>query len=158
MGTGNRTYLKVWCEPALNGVIHDGDLCARGVFWTLCWLVGNGNMSDYGVLGVSHRLGYSDDQIAELLNCDPLHWQLAKLWLRSWQGERRPLIAVIPNNVIAIVHWAQFQPEYNRQKKYRHSDTKQIQAWLQQQIDLELQRMVTAQSYTKGNGERREKR
>ena len=143
MGTGRRDFLKIWCEQALNGTIHEAPLTTRGIFWTLALLIGNGNLSDWGILGISERMGYTDDQIAELLNSKPLHWAMAKEWLSAWRGDKKPLIAVLDANVIAVVHWPQFQPEYDRQKKYRNPESRKIQLWLQGKIDERLQALVT---------------
>ena len=131
-----RTFLKIFCEAAIEGAIHAHRADVRGCYWTLLWLVGNEEFSDYGVLAVSIDpfLGYSDEQIAAKLNTDREVWIYAKKLLSMPHGNSRPLIAVLEGNAIAIVHYSQFQPEYRRQKKYRNRDTKELQQRLQQEV------------------------
>ena len=126
----------VWCERAIEGIIHTLEAWVRGIYWTLMWRIGNEEFSDFGVLAVALEplTGYSDKQIATKLNVDIEDWKNSKRLLQKSHHGELPLIAVIDDNVIAIPHWPKFQKEYDRQKKYRDPHMKELHHMLQEKI------------------------
>lgn len=135
-------------ERALNGEIHTAPIEVRGVWWTLLNLVGDGNLSDYGVYGVSHRLGYEDKYIAEALNVDVATWIKARDWLTEPHNNEKPLIVMLDNGLVAIVHWSKYQREYDRIKKYKHPERRAIY----DEIQAEVQQKIQAKMPPEGTG------
>jgi len=67
-----------------------------------------------GVIKATVTLGYSDDQLADLLFVDLPTLRAAKK--KMIKAEK---IIVDENGIISIVNWQKYQSEYDRQKKYR---------------------------------------
>lgn len=123
---GRRTWIKVWCLPWTEGRIREAPLAIRGTFITLCCLVGDSKFADDGLLQVAPEIGFSDNQIAGMLHCDVRTWAEHKTYLQDFKkpdGQADPLIQVGNDNIIKVIEWDRFEPDYRRYQAKCHSET-----------------------------------
>jgi hypothetical protein len=110
---GSRTWIKVYCEPWLGGTLREEKPEIRGVWIDLLVLAGSGQYGDTGEIKLRNGIGFTDKQIAEILNITKSLWRRAKQ--RFIETER---IKVTEKGAISITNWGKYQSEYERQKPY----------------------------------------
>jgi hypothetical protein len=116
---GRRRYGKFWGEKYRNAEpkhIHSASVNARCAWVELFALVINSEYADDGVIQLTPTLGYTDEQLAGLINMP----------IRSWLAAKKELvdireIEVLDGNRIRWVRWRETQPEYERQKQLRRA-------------------------------------
>jgi hypothetical protein len=111
---GSRTWIKIYCDKWLTGTLRDDAPDVRGVWIDLLTLAGSGQYGDTGEVKLTNGVGYTDGQIAEILNIPKSLWMKAKH--RLLETER---IEISPRGAICIVKWNKYQSEYQRQRSYR---------------------------------------
>jgi DnaD/phage-associated family protein len=124
---GSRTWIKIYCADWLK-TMSDKPLNIRGAWASLMVIAGDGKYGDDGVIKLTDDVGVPDIGLAKLLSISAREWR--KLKSQFAQDER---ISVDKNNVITILNWKKYQPEYQRQKPYRERE--------------KLQPKVTTESY-----------
>ena len=111
---GNRTWIKVYTDKWLQGTLREESPEIRGVWIDLLALAGSGQYGDTGEVKLTNGVGFTDKQIADILNIRIYLWRKAKK--RFLETER---IKVSPRGAISISNWSKYQSEYRRQKPYR---------------------------------------
>ena len=111
---GSRTWIKVYCDKWLEGTLREESPDIRGVWIDLLVLAGGGHYGDTGEIKLTNGVGYTDEQIAQILCIKKSLWRNAKL--RLVETER---IKISPRGAISITNWSKYQSEYERQRKYR---------------------------------------
>jgi len=111
---GSRTWIKVFCEQWLQGSLRNESSEIRGVWIDLLTLAGSSQYGDTGEIKLTNGVGYTDDQIAILLNITKSLWRRAKKRLKETDR-----IDISPRGAISITNWTKYQSEYKRQKQYR---------------------------------------
>ena len=150
---GNRTWIKVYCDKWIQGTLREETPDVRSVWIDLLTLSGTGEYGDTGEIKLANGVGYTDEQIAQILCIKKSLWRKAKL--RLVETER---IKITPRGAISIINWSKYQSEYERQKSYRErkaqSSMPEPKIPLTTPIDKEteieserLQREVTTESY-----------
>jgi hypothetical protein len=107
-------YLKLHPETGEPMGIHAEPLAVRGTWVEIFNHVIDSRFADSGIIQISPKLGYSDDQLAEMFNMD----------VRTWTEHKARLVVIgeiqiLEGNRIYWVRWPETQPEYDRQKQYR---------------------------------------
>ncbi len=113
---GKRTWIKIYCDKWIEGTIREETPEIRCVWIDLLALIGSQQHSDTGELRLTNSVGYTDDQITEILRIDKPLWTEAK---QKFIATDR--IEVSSKNVITIKNWGKYQSEYSRQKGYREN-------------------------------------
>ncbi len=116
---GSRTWIKVYCDKWITGTIRNEPPEIRCTWIDLLALSGTGQYGDTGEIKLANGVGYTDEQIAQILHIKPSLWRKAKL--RLVETER---IKVSPKGAISITNWSKYQSEYERQKPYREREIK----------------------------------
>lgn len=111
---GSRTWIKVHCDKWLEGTLRQETPEIRSVWIDLLVLAGSGQYGDTGQVRLTNGVGFSDRQVAEILNIPLRLWRRAKV--RFVETDR---IEVTTRGAIHIVNWSKYQSEYERQKPYR---------------------------------------
>jgi hypothetical protein len=111
---GSRTWIKVYCDKWLEGTLREESPDIRGVWIDLLVLAGGGHYGDSGEIKLNNGVGFTDRQIAEILNISQALWHRAKA--RFIETDR---IKVTQRGAISITNWSKYQSEYDRQKQYR---------------------------------------
>jgi len=111
---GSRTWIKVYCDKWLEGTLRGDSPDIRGMWIDLLVLAGGGRYGDSGEIKLANGIGFTDKQIAEILQIKISLWRRAKQ--RFIDTER---IKISPKGAIRIVNWSKYQSEYRRQKQYR---------------------------------------
>lgn len=114
---GKRTWIKVYCDKWVSGTLRDETPEIRCCWIDLLALVGNSQNSDTGELKLANGIGYSDEQISDILRIEIPLWLKAKQ--RFVDTDR---IILSSKNEIAIKNWTKYQSEYSRQKPYRNKE------------------------------------
>jgi hypothetical protein len=130
---GRRTWVKLYASIVYGSTPKELDPAERWVWIGLLVLAGDSQWD--GVIKATVTLGYSDDQISDLLNIDVPTWRSAKR--KMIKAEK---ITIDDHGIISIVNWEKYQSEYDRQKKYREKGYK-----------IKLQDDVTGTSYSPSN-------
>ena len=121
-----RNWIKIYPEGFLRRTLFiELSPVERWVWIGFLCLAGD-NAFD-GKICIAQDMGYTDEQLAKLLDTD----------LKTLVGAKKKMvkfnkISVDKNNVIEVVSWNTYQSEYQRQRDYRQE---------------KLQRKVTTQSY-----------
>lgn len=127
-----RNWIKLYVGQTLRGTMMDELTPAeRWVFIGLLLLAGDSAFD--GQVSLTQRIGYSDEQIANLIKVPIALFLRAKEKLADPEINK---IIVLNRNVIKIVNWHKYQSEYGRQKQYRKP-----------YASSELQSNVTGKSY-----------
>ena len=133
---GSRTWIKIYCDKWLNGTIREESLEVRAVWVDLLVLAGSGKYGDSGEIKITEQIGYSDLQLAELLQVSRQKWAVIKkrlietdrIIIKNLNGDRGVMSknlnaarGVIPknSNIICIKNWSKYQSEYERTKPFR---------------------------------------
>ena len=111
---GNRTWIKVYCDNWIQGTLREETPDVRGIWADLLALAGTGQYGDTGEIKLTNGVGYTDEQIAQILCIKKSSWRRAKL--RLVETKR---IKISPRGAIYITNWSKYQSEYRRQKSYR---------------------------------------
>jgi hypothetical protein len=111
---GSRTWIKVYCDNWIQGTLREETPDVRGIWADLLALAGSGQYGDTGEIKLTNGVGYTDEQIAQILCIKKPLWRKAKL--RLMETER---IRISRKGAISITNWSKYQSEYNRQKRYR---------------------------------------
>ena len=114
----SRTWIKVYCEKWLSGTIREERPEVRGVWIDLLALAGSSQHGDVGEIKLANGVGYTDNQIAEILHITKALWRRSKQ--RFVDSQR---IKIAPKGAISIINWSKYQSEYGRQKPYRKHKT-----------------------------------
>jgi len=146
---GSRTWFRIFSEPWLKGSIRQEPPEYRGLWVDLLALANSGMYGDEGEIKLAENIGFTDQQIAGILQVDLALWKSFKE--RMIQTQR---ISVQDGNVIIIEQWQKYQSEYRRQKNYREKLQSKVTT---QSYNSKLQPKVTIESYNsklQGEGER----
>jgi len=111
---GRRTWIKIYSEKWLRGTLREETPATRGIWIDVLALAGDSFYGDNGIIKFSKNMGFTDEQISDLLHITIQDWQTAKK--RLIKTDR---IKINENNIISIINWSKYQSEYERQKKYR---------------------------------------
>jgi len=124
-----RTWIKLYVDQILRGTCFK-ELEPDERFVFIGFLLLGGDSPIEGKICVSEGVGYTDEQIAGLLEIKK------ELLIRSKRKcVKFEKIRIVAGNVIEIVNWEKYQSEYSRQRDYRA------------EYEKKLQRKVTTQSY-----------
>jgi hypothetical protein len=110
----SRTWIKVFCENWLSGSIREEEPAVRSVFIDLLTLADRHT----GEVKLTNNIGYTDQQLTEILKISKKLWRKAK---QRFQESQR--IEISPKGAIKIINWDKYQSEYARQKPYRRPKT-----------------------------------
>ena len=110
----SRRWVKFYCEQWLSGTIRDEPPEIRAVFVDLLALAGGGQYGDVGEIKLANGIGYTDQQISEILRIRLALWRRAKSQLITSNR-----IETTSKGAITIVNWSKYQSDYQRQKPYR---------------------------------------
>ena len=113
----SRTWIKIYCDKWVSGTIREEKPDVRGVWIDLLTLAGSGQFGDIGEIKLSNGVGFTDNQIAEILHISKALWRKSKQ--RFLLSQR---IKISPKGAISIINWSKYQSEYQRQKKYRYTE------------------------------------
>jgi hypothetical protein len=127
-----RNWIKIYPEGFLRRTLYKEmpDIGERYAWIGFLCLAGDNSFD--GKISITETMGYTDEQLAGLLDMDLNILKSAKKKMIKYDK-----ISVDSNNVIQILSWKTYQSEYNRQRDYREEHK-------------ELQRKVTTQSYNAG--------
>lgn len=111
-----RTWVKIYVDQWLRGTLRDElEPDERSIWADFIALAGDSPFE--GKIAITESIGYSDEQLAEMLKCPVELIQRAKAKFLKYDK-------ITQNNyrVIDLQNWQKFQSEYQRQKKYREFD------------------------------------
>jgi hypothetical protein len=118
-----RNWIKLYVDQILRGSMMDElTIEERWVWIGLLLLAGDSPLE--GHVCITNRMGYTDDQISELIDVSIEIFQKAKEKMASDEIQK---IEILDNNVIKIKKWKKYQSEYRRQRKYRESYNQKLQ-------------------------------
>jgi len=116
-----RNWIKLYVGQILTGTMMDELKNEERWSWIgLLLLAGDSKVE--GCVCVTAKMGYTDEQICELLDVPLDIFKKAKSKMVKCEK-----IKVLDNNVIKIVNWNKYQSEYKRQRKYRESYNQKLQ-------------------------------
>ena len=132
---GSRTWIKIFCDSWFEGSIRQESTLVRSVFTDLLALAGR--LGETGTISLPGGIfGYTDEQIAVILNITTEEWVEAKDHLSNHPENGENRILVDERNRISIINWERYQSEYekrrdrNRNLVSRHNRTDKIAAHL----------------------------
>jgi len=145
-----RQWVKLWCRHTLEGSLRrdtysdfeieqllDGDdrqnvlrIMIRGLWYDILCLAGDGKYGDIGEIKLSDSVGFTDEQIADVLNVPLSVWEWAKAELSQGDEAR---IHINGKNTIKVINWGKYQSDYQRQKPYREKAKQEAEA---QELEL----------------------
>ena len=110
-----RTWFKVYAHSWLKGSLRQETPEFRGIWIDLLSLAANGDYGEEGVIKLAENVGFTDTQIAKIIN----------ITLKKWVATAKKLvltdrIAIDDDNIITVLNWQFYQSEYGRQRSYRH--------------------------------------
>lgn len=153
-----RNWFKVWPDPLLSGTLRtdeymdldfgsiiDSDedkmnvqrALIRSIWIDLLALAADGKYGDIGDIKMTERVGYTDEQIADILNIPLPLWLWAKTALSDNEDPDDNRITVNGGNIIRIINWLKYQSDYQRQKPYRESQKKESSKERKQNLEEE---------------------
>jgi len=109
-----RKWVKIYIEQSLRGTMMEEfpDPAERFVWFGFLLLAGDSPFE--GKIAVTPTMGYSDEQLASMLKCEPRLITSAKAKMVRYEK-----IIVLDNNVIRIVNWKVYQSDWDRKKALR---------------------------------------
>jgi len=110
-----RNWIKIYPEGFLRRTLFDELLPIERWVWIGFLCLAGDNALD-GRICVTEDMGYTDEQLAKLLDIDIDILKVSKKKMVKFKK-----ISVDKNNVIQIISWNIYQSEYQRQKQYRQS-------------------------------------
>lgn len=125
-----RSWIKLYVGQTLRGSCFSEMLPDERFVWFGFLLLGGDNPIE-GKISVTESMGYSFEQLADLLKCNT---ELIKRSVKKMVKFDK--IKMDGSNIIEIINWQKYQSEYQRQRNYREEYKKK------------LQRKVTPESYT----------
>jgi len=124
-----RNWIKIYPEGFLRRTLFKELLPIERWVWVGFLCLAGDNALD-GKICLTEDMGYTDEQLAKLLDTDINILKVSKKKMIKFEK-----ISVDKNNVIQILSWNIYQSEYQRQRDYRKEYKKK------------LQREVTTESY-----------
>ena len=118
-----KTWIRLHVGKVLRGkLFYELEPDERFVWFGLLLLAGD---SAYpGVITATEVIGYSDEQLGNLLRVDPKLIHRTKIKLLKTHR-----IRIDEKDAISIINWKKYQSEYQRQQQYRHPDTTKFLEW-----------------------------
>ena len=113
-----RNWIKLYVDQTLRGSCFEELLPEERFVW-FGFLLLAGDNSIEGKISVTNKMGYSIEQLADLLNCSV---ELIKRSIKKMIKNDK--IKVNNKNVITIINWKKYQSEYQRQRDYREENKK----------------------------------
>lgn len=111
--TQRRNWIKIYVDQCLRGtMMKELEYDERWAWIGILLLAGDSPFE--GKVAISETIGYTDDQIAGLLEMPVDIYLKAKAKMIEHDK-----IAIDGNGIIKIVNWRKYQSEYGRLKKYR---------------------------------------
>ena len=108
-----RNWIKLWVNQTLRGTLKKEFTYDERWSWPAMLLMcGDGPFSPF--IAVTERVGYTDEQIADFIDMPIDIFLRCKAKMIKYKK-----IEVYKNNIIKILNWKKYQPEYERQKEYR---------------------------------------
>jgi len=133
---GRRTWIKIFSEKWLRGSIRQEKPELRGIWMDLLALAADSAYGDFGLIAITPTMGFSDNQIAKMLNLPRQLWVATKG--RLVKTDR---ISIGKDNEITIINWKKYQSDYARQKPYRKKvTTKGYNGKLQPKVTVEKEK------------------
>ncbi len=130
-----RNWIKLYVDQTLRGSCFCELLPDERFVWIGFLLLAGDNTIE-GKICITNKMGYTNEQLSELLKCEP---ELIDRAIKKMVKFDK--IKVKKSNVISIVNWSKYQSEYQRQKQYR----------VTKGSNSKLHTKVTTESTTKGN-------
>ena len=115
-----RSWIKIYTDILRGKTIKELNPAERWIWVGL--LAAAGDSGYDGIICFTEDMGYTDEQLAKLLNVDLDVFITVKLKMASQEMGK---ITVDKNNIITINNWHLYQSEFSRQKPYR--DAKKLQ-------------------------------
>ena len=112
-----RNWIKLYVDQTLRGSCFCELLPDERFVWIGFLLLAGDNATE-GKICITEKMGYTNEQLSELLKCES---ELIDRAIKKMIKFDK--IKVVKSNVIKIVNWSKYQSEYNRQKKYRVTDS-----------------------------------
>lgn len=131
-----RTWIKLYVDQILRGTCFEELDEAERFVWFGFLLLG-GDSPYPGIISATEEIGYSDEQLADLLKTTPDLIKQAKRKMLEFNK-----IEIDDKEKIKIVNWEKYQSEYQRQREYR------------EEYKQRLQRKVTTLSNRESNNEK----
>lgn len=150
-----RNWIKLWVEQTLRGTLKKEFKYDERWSWPAILLVcGDGPFSPY--IAVTETMGYTDEQLADMIDMPLDVFLVCKKKMIKFEK-----IKVLNNNIIKIINWKKYQPEYDRQKEYRLNGKWIYDEKQKKLIFIKLQDGVTDESTNEsddleGEGDREE--
>ena len=120
---GSRTWIKIFCDSWFEGSIRQESPLVRSVFTDLLALAGR--LGETGTISLPGGIcGYTNEQIAAILNITVAEWLQAKDRLANRPEPSENRIQVCAGNIVKIMNWSRYQSEYERRRdRHRTSST-----------------------------------
>jgi len=116
-----RNWIKIYPEGFLRRTLFKELLPVERWVWIGFLCLAGDNAFD-GKICVAEDMGYTDEQLAKLLDTDLKILKVSKNKMVEFEK-----ISVDENNVIRILNWDIYQSEYQRQRDYREEYKKKLQ-------------------------------
>ncbi|MBA7560819.1 hypothetical protein ES708_02450 [subsurface metagenome] len=116
-----RNWIKIYPEGFLRRTLFKELIPAERWVW-IGFLCLAGDSAIDGKICLTEDMGYTDEQIAKLLDTDINLLRMSKKKMIKFEK-----ISVDKNNVIQILNWNIYQSEYRRQRDYREEYKKRLQ-------------------------------
>lgn len=114
-----RSWIKLYIDQTLRGTCFDELLPDERFIWFGFLLLAGDNAIE-GKISVTENMGFSIEQLSDLLKCNSELIQRAIKKMITFKK-----ITIDKNNVIYISNWKKYQSEYQRQRDYREEYKKQ---------------------------------
>ena len=111
-----RSWIKLYTDILRSSTLIELNPTERWIWVGL--LAAAGDSAYDGVICFTESIGYTDEQMAEMLKVSMEAWLGAKIKLASDEVDK---ITVDGKNIIVINKWHLYQSEYQRQKPYREA-------------------------------------
>ena len=132
---GRRTWIKIFSEKWLRGSIRQETPQIRGIWIDLLALAADSAYGDYGLITIAPGIGFTDKQIAKMLNLPRQLWVATKGRLK-----KTGRILVTNKNEIQIKNWKKYQSEYARQKPQRQIVRQIVRQKVRQKVTVEKEK------------------
>lgn len=105
-----RTWIRIYCDKWLEGTLREESLELRGAWADLLALAGKGQYSNTGEIKFSQKLGFSNDQITNILGTTADTWERLKERL----VETQRITCDPQTNIIVVLNWPVYQPIFDK--------------------------------------------
>jgi len=116
-----RNWIKLYVNQCLRGSMME-ELANEERWAWIGLLLLAGDCPVEGEIGITNEIGYTDEQIAKMIDVPTEIFCRAKM---KMIGVNK--ISLGDNNIIRIVNWKKYQSEYGRQRIYRKSYISKLQ-------------------------------